>query len=740
MYSIEKDYSTGVLVISEQYQNGRILSDYIVLKFGKNEEVYDVVKFNTFHMVLSGMQTNINLELEYRISRDGFNYGMWLPMINDTNLNDLINAPFRIENFPIINQSDRFFMDVKILKDHSGVNVSMMSYELGGRIERNLESGDDSFILKPGDITVIKPPYIFKVFKIVDVEILMEGVATIKYRFSQDNGRTVSSWEPLTKANISTVRINPIRFFQIEYLVENTTKISAKINDINLIGDFQNVTMDYLKSNLYGMRDNCNCVMLNIVDGQPLGVIKNQNADNKANANTITDTYCAAGSGLKPMSMEERANLFNPYEQTQAIDFLNTISNDANAMFGHEVVYFVTNADSNGIDYTFHEYQLYNYVCSETIKVSVDNNAFPDNQISINQFDLSLFESFEIHVTKDDFKRLFGVDKRPSKEDFLWFCALNRMFQVEHAQPFRQFNNAAIYYKVLLKKYSQKANVVAGDKNIEDRIRELTRNSTIDELFGMEVEQDKASVANKEQFNTLTKDTLRLETSARIVKQLIESRTNVISKSHYDLGYSDPGKQLVKYRNMKNNYSVSDNVGFYAWFNIDEYVTNDSHNLFNYHNGTDGFRFDIVDDATKVTLNGDTYMMEFGTPLGSFYYDDMSEGKWFAYLVNIDQRQGIITQYMYKISDMESPSLEMVYKKEEVLNKVEFFLGDMNASVLGSETKLTNITLFGDVIPEDQHIKLLSSPIIRDDYKHLIFTDNANMKLILANHSISQNK
>ncbi len=68
------------------------------------------------------------------------------------------------------------------------------------------------------------------------------------------------------------------------------------------------------------------------------------------------------------------------------------------------------------------------------------------------------------------------------------------MFQVDNPQQFRNFNNSAIYYKLILKKYSQKANVKADDE-IKDKIKKLTSNSTIDELFGIENTQDKAGVA-----------------------------------------------------------------------------------------------------------------------------------------------------------------------------------------------------------------------------------------------------
>ena len=41
------------------------------------------------------------------------------------------------------------------------------------------------------------------------------------------------------------------------------------------------------------------------------------------------------------------------------------------------------------------------------------------------------------------------------------------MYQVDHAQQFRNFNNSAVYYKLILKKYTQKRNVVADNIEIK---------------------------------------------------------------------------------------------------------------------------------------------------------------------------------------------------------------------------------------------------------------------------------
>jgi len=582
---------------------------------------------------------------------------------------------------------------------------------------------------------VVKPPYIYKVFKITDTEIISRGDTNydIYYRYSQDYGRSVTNWEPFTVANITTTKITPIRFFQIEYWIKYNGSSSVSIYDINLIGDFQNVTLDYAKTNLYGVREDCNCIKLGLVSDptsdmtQPQGEQSSMLMPNPASGN------------LPILSDTQRNALFKPYQLTQAGDLLNKMSNDANDIFGHEVVYFLTDPDKKGTDYTFHEYQLYNYVCDDFIKISVDNNQFPDNQITMNMFDLDLFESFEVHIPKQTFKKVFGEDKRPSKEDFLWFCELNRMYSVEHAQPFRSFNNYAIYYKVHLKKYTQKANIIAGNQTIQDRVKELTRNSTIDELFGRENIDDKKSIANKEEFRPLTHDTLRVDIIANIEKELIENGSNIISKNNYDLSSVPFGNDAVTYRNMKNNFLVSDNISFFCWFNMFNYTSNDTYEFFNYYDNTNslGMKMSLHADNIKVTLNTDEYDLQIGIPGNA---QGLDEETWYAYLVNIDQRQRVISQYIYKrdVDDEEMASylgstiLRRVYSSSNTMTPVEMVMENGTiAKIKGADMKLTNIRLFTDVIEEEQHSKLLNQSNIGNDSKYLIFADGANNRLVL---------
>lgn len=759
MYDIIRNETTGIIKIIDSYSFSATGS-FAAPPFEEIDDDYtfifsnlsDVERFSSFtysygidpyggYSQSEDISGKRYLYPEYRVSRDYTNWTQWLELKSN------------IDNFPPFTSKDTMYLNIRFTRKGtigSGV-IRLLSYTLTGNISINIIDGESTALLNPLNSTlVIKPPFIYKVFKITDIEVLSSGdidAVSIKYRFSQDYGRTVTNWEPFTKENITTVRITPIRFFQIEYLLELDTDIyppgstgsTVKIYDINLIGDFQNVSLDYLKTNLYGVRENCNCLKLGMVD-------------TPVEAELISDSLTSSEVSILPqLSSEQLSALFNPYQLTQAVELLNKISNDANSMFGHEVVYFLTDPDKKGTDYTFHEYQLYNYVCDELLKISVEGNQFPENSGAINQFDLSLFDSFEVHIPKEVFKKSFGPEKRPSKEDFLWFCELNRMFTVEHSQPFRGFNNQAIYYKVMLKKYTQKANVIAGvgNQTIQERVRELTKNSTIDELFGIENTQDKMAVANKEQFRSLTHDILRVDIIAKIERELIENAELVIAKYHYDLSSVAFGPSqsydAVIYRNINNYFDVSNNIGFMCWFNINNYVVNEKYNFFNYFDTTNnyGININILADSIDVSLNSSTYSIPLGVT-GSA--DGLDESTWYSYVLNVDQRQRKISQFVYKrdvddesqAGNINTTKLRLLYNLEATMEPVEIILNNIDAKILSSDMKITNLRLFSDIIPIDQHNKILNQAIISDDSKYLIFADNANKKLSLPHMIQSQ--
>ena len=685
-----------------------------------------VEKFNQFTYSADGIVENRYFSPYYRLSLNGRNWSNWYYLDNE------------ITTFPKLDPSVAINMDVKFVRDGSSTDNYLLlnCFEICGKLERNEANGTKPIKIS-NTYAVIKPPYIYKVFKITDIETIITGntsATTIQYRYSQDYGRTISKWLPFTKENITTEPINPIRFFQIEYLITNLNTSPITVYDINLIGDFQNVSKSGQKLNVYGIRENLNSIILNLTCDE---ITKPDN----------TDFIEKSENRLPQTTKQQVANFFNPYDLDTGITLLNKFSNDVANIFGHKVVYFLTDPDKNGTDFTFHEYQLYNYICDKEIKVSVPENQFPDNQITTNIFDLTLFgDSFIVEITKDMFKDAFGIEKRPAKEDFLWFPEINKMFSVDHAQPYRSFNNASIYYKVVLKKYNQKANIIGNNQMLTDRLAELTNNSTINQLFGSENQQDKRSTANKEEFRPLTHDTLRITIACDIVEDPIRNAELIVANNYYDLSsglFEDQQIPAIVYRNMKNYFKVSDNIGFMCWFNINTYVVNDVMNLFTYYDSANnlGLSVNITNNMVKVKLNAN----EYDLPLTN----ELTEGTWYAYVLNVNQREKYTEQNIYKrnvVNEWEaematSTKLLKVYNNTLSMTPVEFLLEEVNAYVDYSDMRLTNIRMYLDILPTAKPKlinNLLNQDSTGDDSKYLIFSDNCNKKISLPYLPTSQ--
>jgi len=748
----KSDLLNGTIQIFDQFDIGAATGDYnatptfptigseYTLTFDNLEKV---VKFERFQYDTLGLTSNRYLNTSYRISRDKTNWSSWFP------LNRII------DNFPIIDSNDPLYLDIKWVRAGTsdiGV-IRLLDYSIDGVLDRVVVSDGSVVQVPPGKELIMKAPYIYKVFSISDVEIISASDlsnTTIKYRYSQDNERTWSDWELFTKENITTTRINPIRFFQVEYSIHNNSGSNISIQDINIIGDVQNVSKDYFKSNLMGIRECCKSNKTGYTDENG-NYVESTGSNNGSLGNTLGGngvgggnacTTDGNGSSLPKMTTDEKSGLYNPYRQNTAMDLLNKLSTDAQQVFGHETIYFCTDPDKKGQDHTMHEYQLFNVVCEGNIKVSVDGNNFPDSQIVMNQFDLNLFEQMEVHITKQAFKEIFGPQRRPSKEDFLYFCNLNRMYQVDHAQQFRNFNNSAVYYKLHLKKYSQKANVKAGTADIADTLKQLTKNTTLDELMGIEMAQDKAAVANKDQFKPLSKDPIRLDYSAEIDKELIENSSTIISKSNYDMSTVPYGTPGVSYKNLDSQMKISDNIGFYVWFKLQNYIAGEKYNFFNYYDDVNslGWKVDLIDDDIVVKTNSLEYTYHLkGNPTNDVIALD--EDVWYCYVLNVDQRNKEMHQWIYKRdiydenagANAPSTILRNVYKGSQSIENFEYIIEGDYCNILGSDMRITNVRLFIETIPESYHNKILNQYIIRDDSRHMVFADNATTRIYLPN-------
>ena len=184
---------------------------------------------------------------------------------------------------------------------------------------------------------------------------------------------------------------------------------------------------------------------------------------------------------------------------------------------------------------------------------------------------------------------------------------------------------------------------------------------------------------------------------------------------------------------------VSDNIGFTVWFSINNYILDEYYNMFDYYDNQHslGWSVNLTNDKIIVMLNEAQYDFDFGT--GDVI--ELEEETWYCYVLNVDQRNRTMSQYIYKRNveleedavRLSSTVLKKVHSNEQTIEPVDYQLEGIDPVILGSDMKLTNIRLFLDVIPEDTHNKILNQYVIREDSKYLVFADNANTRLYLPN-------
>lgn len=748
-----------------------------------------------------------------------------MPLSAITSISLIPSQPFNIEFF--INRVDDGPFDMQ--SPRTEILFGEFDYSIALSIEGEYEFNwtDGPFVLKDNiDEVVLKPKDIYKIFSVSDFQVITDNLDSLEfhYRVSQDNGRTFSKWEPLNKENISTFRFNSLRFAKVEYKVKRTDGQMNSINvyDIMLIGDFQNVSANSLKINRYGIRQDCLTSYLNPTTGNTdtcgwnistqsgttTGVAPGNGSPTNAmsaydlNMNFWTqglscyssnpNNSVPAGGVTAGIAAENQANkgtLWQPYEVTKITSFANMLANQINDIFAWEIDYHLTDPDSNGIDFVLHEYQLYNIIDMKKLKVLVPDNKFPDNMVKFNQFSLDLFDTFEIHILKDEFKRKFGIDRRPAENDILFICPINRLYYVKHAQVFRDVMNAGYYYKVILEKYEQKANIRNLYEESKAMLDVITKNTTMDELFAPEKTSEENKIANLDQFKPFTFDPMRYVVNNKVIRveERIYNGAIDFSKTHYDFK-NVIGKQAIIYKKTDNVFTASSNRSFICWFNfnnnwnsekpskaaIDSYDVSATQNF---------YLFDNYDEALKKGYRAWYYKKDLIFQLNEQVYKlhslNLLTNIWYGLIINLDQRQKTVTmklytrdneynivffnpttyqiqtinwmdssQYTYLIANGYKPvdnvelpnnSQEFIGVKESFYERtdVQSFEHESDLTIKGSNIRYTNLRILTDIVPETEIFSILNQFYI-DNAEKVLLADNAD-KNIYTDNFINKN-
>lgn len=596
--------------------------------------------------------------------------------------------------------------------------------------ERTIQGANTAITIKDNSPVILEPEDIFKVFSLTAIEITASGIdnntfINVMVRTSTNSGRTWTEWIEVTDANISSIRFEPLRFTKFQFSIMKSGEGVVDLLDIELVGDFQNVSANYKTTSRLGLRSDCSSG--GIVD--PLaGSSSSGPSNNPGGKYEVIRWQCDECVD---------APKYDPYKSVQGImPFYEYLSNQVNSIYGHEVEYFLTDPDGNGDDSFIHEYQLYNTVKAAKLKVSVPDNTFPDNQIKFNLFDLDLFDSFEVHMPAAQFRQAFGIEKRPAKEDYLFMCKTNRMYKVEHVTFNRMAFNSTIFYKLVLTHYNQAASKQVLDAGVQASHDKLLSNTTLESILGIVNGEEAKDVTQPIQRAEITENTIVVDRNkyTDIVTQDLVNSTVVVSKSAYKLTTqkTDIGMS-VSYGNIDGKWNAASNRTLNMWVSFSDYDPAQVYNLFDNHDGNNGYKLVYTGGTLTYTINDDYYTLNF-SPVND---------SWYCISVITDQVKNTIKMKVFSRTSESEPSriknsnLKLVASNiyENLVDPLPDHTFDINKNAgIGTcvhdkkaNYYITNVRLFKCAVPDDR-INVIMNQNIATDGSLLIMADNAEAR------------
>lgn len=719
--------------------SGNIPSKFIVYEstiIRHDKPITNVCKFLSINDTVTGDSDVLKFFKQYRYSNDNINWSGWFNFSvtpSDWNSLDDLYVEFQYTCVPV----DPNNPDNNALVSKSLILSSVVIQGQTELTRTNLVASLD----KIGQCIVICPQDVWKVWQLSNYEITAGGLTpnrtlNVSFRISTTSKREWTPWLPLNVECLSKVKFDPLRFFYIEVNLcragSDPTGV-IKIYDIVFSGNFQNVSADYKKFNRFGMRTDCR-TSYNLDDCDPNAIQYPPKEWSDPN-NCGDNKECNTGT-------------FNPYNQG-IIPFYNHLANQISNLFGWEVDYYRTDPDQNGIDRVMHQYTLFNTVDVQKVKIIVDKNKFPENQLLPNQFNLELFDTFQVSITRDAFKNAFGITERPGKWDYLFFCEWNRLYQVTHSLANKDFMNSSVYYILTLKKADNNKHVRKTDpvaplqvpqadgstKTAEQMITDLTTNSSLDTLFGEENRQETLRIADKPQLKTLAHEDIRrtINPYVRNIEAPFENGPNILSKNYYDLSNVAVTDAAITYNYADNLMQQCDDRTFIVWFNLKTLRANMQYNLLTNQaiiNGApNGYRFNYQDRRFDI---------EWGSQFLEIPFTQAETNVWYCFVLRMHQT---VQKWELKIfrrqSDINPRSytttqLKLVTQDSGDLLATQFDIGETPITIQGSEMLLTNVRIFADLIAETSLMNVLNQYIIRDS-QTLILADNAEPKFVLKN-------
>lgn len=697
------------------------------------EPIQNIKELLSFNNTIYNEDQNNYLICEYRWSYDTVNWSNFIDITTD------------FSNY-IQSDNSKVWLQFKYKYESQTIGKEVILSTINITGSRIINEIFEPVTLLTGSTAVYTNQDTYKVYSLNDYKLYLqignEIDLHIQFRYTQTQGRHWSQWTYLTSDNLKKQRIEKLKFCNFQFAFINKGDSDIRIYDLELIGEFQNITAGYKTIAKLGLKTQCN----------PL-----------ANGTTDDDCCCVPCSeALTPWNddIENCACDTNNFiqindrnlwaEQIKLYSQLNNFINETNSW---KCTYLLTDPDGKGIDHILHEQQIHNVVSMKDLNIIIPDNQFPVDNISFSGLDLDLIQSFQIHIMKDAFKKTFGVEFRPGKRDVVYICDINQLWEVEQMFPSRGFMNAEAYYRVLMKKYTDKASrqyakTQDGD-NAKSFIDSITKHTTLDGLFGLnvadEIKQNTktilASVDNASQQHTQTTimNIRKKTTKTNILDYSLWNASLTVAKSMYELPIKSKNLKLVEYNYTDQNLGKADNRAISFWFKTEDYNPDYDWTILSNYDYTNnlGYKVNIFQGALTFTINNNTYLVP----------SLLTKDTWYCFLINYDNVNRNVELAIYKRQsengfDLQNSKLVLVNKNTVDIIPIEYthnsdiFIGGCDTMLTsGNRFKwfLTNIRIYNTCLDKTTRNNVLNENVVSDAHLTLL-VDNAEKTLDLPKY------
>ena len=431
-------------------------------------------------------------------------------------------------------------------------------------------------------------------------------------------------------------------------------------------------------------------------------------------------------------------SLFRPYDvMAPGIQLWKDLSCTVSEMFGHCVRYFKTQAKLESADAILKEYSLFEVTDVKDIKILIPDNQIPDNFIGFNQFDMDFGDGIEIHIVREHFERAFGYDDLPEQKDYLYFPLMDRVYEVHSAYLFKDFMAAEAYYKVMLFKWQDKANVMRENPEIAKYVDDLVEN--FEEILQPEVDKEFIDVTKPQQYNTTAVGGYDKVRSHINSDMLIEARDfnnyfTVVSKYYYDLKTKlNWGDLAVKYK-LGVNRAITQNTAFTMWFKTNKTTYEKSPNTYDillegYDDATKkGYRFILNYD--EVTAKTKSITVKINDIVYTLDVPELTVDKWYGIIINHMNEFSQVSLHIWETkfnpnqpSQNKTTDLKLVHTKNVNITPMEVKNNNFFELRCGT-LAITNVRIMSESIEEEKQPLFLNQYIVKDARYGLII-DNA---------------